>query len=106
MTPEQSNALVTTKTETFHELDYSDFERIVNGVYGHDYCYAAEEELSNDSVQRYTVENKPLDEWAAKDIEKYINTGQGIQYRASTLLQDLALKGYLPFGEYIVEVCW
>ena len=91
-----------------NHLDYNDFERIVQEVYGQRYEFVADEEASNYMSKSYNGilkggENYRLD-WQ-KDIEKFKNTGH-YSYLAQTLLYDLVQNDYIPEGDYVIEVSW
>ena len=102
MTPEESKAKVTTKT--IHELDYNDFNKIVESVYGHEFNFVADQETGNDSASTFSGDGK-LDEFDQNIVDKFAETGEGY-YLAPYLLNDLVAKGYLPVGDYVIEVCW
>ncbi len=104
MTPEESRALVTTKT--IHEMDYSDFDRLVTEVYGHEFEITAAQELGNDSA--WTGEGrKGYNEKynLTHYVEKFKKTGD-YGYITSSILNDLVDQGYLPEGEYVIEISW
>lgn len=104
MDKETSNGMVTTKT--IHELDYSNFEKIVESVYGKEYNFIADEEMGNDSSQTYNnIIAEELDEFDKKYLEEFKEIGNH-NYLSTTLLTDLVNQGYLPEGNYVIKVCW
>jgi hypothetical protein len=106
MTKEEAAALVESKV--VHRLDYNDFDRIVQEVYGQDYEFVADEEAGN--YQAKTYKNVRKDEpnyrynWE-KDLEKFRNTGKYFML-AGTLLYDLVINDYLPEGDYVIDIAW
>ena len=94
------------KTVMYNEIDYKDFEKFVQKVYGwKQYEYAYCEEVSNDSRQSYTADKEELDEWALEKIQR-LNDGESESFCANFIFNKLCLDGYLPPGNYLINVCW
>jgi len=92
------------KEETFYVMDYDEVDSLIEQHYGRGYEFLAKEEASNDSTHRFNV-NGRLSEWDQRDVDKWVQTGSG-SYLTSRLLNDLANKGVIPTGNYLIEVCW
>lgn len=104
MTPEQTQALVTTKT--IHTIDYNDFDRIVSEVYGHEFEIVAAEEAGNYQAKTYTARKGDNEKYKTTHyVEKFKKTGD-YMYITSSLLNDLVDNDYLPEGEYAIEISW
>lgn len=88
---------------TRFELDYNDFDRIVEEVYGHRYEFTAYNECNNDSYHPFQVSGK-VDDYVTEEVQGFLSTGK--MCCSDCLMQDLAAKGVIPKGQYYVEVCW
>ena len=98
-------------SKTFHEVDYGDFERFVAKVYGFGsgaYSFVADMEMGNDSNKSFTVDPTDFhDEWDIRSLNKFIDSkGRHYSYITYILLQELHFAGYIPAGNYIIDVCW
>ena len=99
-------SLVTQKV--INEMDYHDFERIVEAVYGQSYELVADVEASNYQAKTFDNITKDAPRYrsnASAEIEKFKNTGHYF-YLAATLLRDLVDNDYLPEGDYVINISW
>ncbi len=86
-------------TIMWHEL-----ETLVAKSYGLDKFEIIE--LENDSDYAYKVDKTELKEYAVGEVQKAINQGWIEEWRLSSILDDLASKGFLEEGNYLMHVCW
>src|SRR5688572_27802165 len=100
----QEIELKVTKKEYF-EVDSYDFEELIRNVYKQeDYSFVADIECGNDSQHSFVVE-KNIDEYHEGKLWEFkVGGKQG--YIAGTLLNDLARKGIIEEGNYLINVCW
>lgn len=89
------------------EIEYGDFEKLVQRVYGQNYEFADDMECSNDSVHRFSVKEEPLSRfvWGEEDIDKFTKTGKS-SFIGHVLLQDMCNKKIIQPGKYLIYVCW
>lgn len=93
------------KTETVHTVDYGDLDEFIAASYGLD-TFEGTLESPNDSTHRFTVSDKSLDEYAIEDVKGFIERKSCEHYSLGDILDDLCVKGLIPAGTYLVEVCW
>jgi hypothetical protein len=94
--------------KTIFSTDYNDLEALISGVYGHDYEIMPMEEVgSSQSAATYNqdVAKGMLDGYELEELET-LKGGKPNQYILGTILTDLANKGHLEEGEYIIDVSW
>lgn len=104
ITNAQAMSLVTKKV--VNELDYSDFERIVQEVYDcPKYNFVADMEGRNGEAQTFSIKKEPIGIYEYQRLEEFIQTKK-YRYLAPTLLQDLVNIDYLPEGDYVIEIFW
>ena len=72
------------------------FDKHIN-LHGKTYDLAADFEASNDSLHRVNID--------AEDIEGHFIDFVG-GFTTKDLMIELAMKGVIPFGTYIIEFCW
>lgn len=111
------------KTTTFHELNYDEFDNLVNGFFNTPgfYDYVASEECNNDESHTYTnitkksyTEDKESDPLKVLDrnINSYIGLREAFEkkvfpmYCAYSILLELVGNDILPEGNYIINVSW
>lgn len=100
----EAMSLVTQKV--INELDYNDFDRIVQEVYDKPYEIVADEEAGNYQAKTYgDVKKEELDEFDVEQLEKFKNTGK-YYYLSRIILQDLVNNDYLPEGDFVIEIFW
>jgi|TARA_R110000851_G_scaffold196444_3_gene347406 hypothetical protein len=85
------------------EIDYNDFDKIVEGAYGGSYEVVAEQELNNDSILEFNVPNVAT---FFNDDRKRIKMGTYMPYEISKIVQCLFEDGFINEGEYQIRVSW
>jgi len=95
------------KTKTIIEIDYHELEKLVKEKLGYkEYDFVAVEECGNSSSHEFDVSNEFEDaEYDEQDIAKW-EKGEFVHYSNGTVLNQLCRKGYIPAGEYLVNVFW
>lgn len=88
----------------FLVVAYSEVEKTVKEEYGIDFSVAEDMQAYNGSNIAITVTGK-LDKWKKEDIEKVKKGHQGT-YIIYALMDDMASRGIIPKGEYLIEVSW
>lgn len=91
---------------SYWELDYYDFNTIVQEVYGvADYEFASDIECYNDSEHSYSTDLTYWDSLEEDNLKDFI---QGEKYYniAGTLIKDLARKELIPKGNILINVSW
>lgn len=94
--------------KTVREVDYSEWDDFINNAYGkpyRSYDIVADQELSNDMCKEVRVSAYELDEWQQEEVQTFLETGRG-NFITDTLTTDLANRGLLEEGTYLVQVCW
>ena len=113
------------KTTTYIEMDYGEFEELVEKEYGAPYSFVASEECGNDTDHSYTItgvvdEPDELEKFRAKckDIAEYNATLTDeykdawrrkevtFMYSSGVLLEDMVARGIIPAGNYLIHVSW
>lgn len=96
------------KKETFLVLAYHDLEKLIKMEYDIDYEYPADEEVSNDIHKLYSgINGKHLDSYDTSKLERFISSeGKEGMFMARCLLSDLALRGKIPCGDYLIDISW
>ena len=87
-----------------YQLDYNDFDRLVEEVYGRSYSFVVENESSNDQLHSFARIDGLMKDYDDQEMEDFINDGE--QCCSGTILNDLASKDIIPIGDYYVWVCW
>jgi hypothetical protein len=94
------------KKVTHFEVGYSDLEALIKHEYGHNYSVIADLEASNDSkeeVQALKGENNDDDQ---EEIANYRATGSQGDVSIWTLMNDMADRGVIEEGDYLIDICW
>lgn len=86
---------------SYYQMDYSDFERLVNSYFGvEDFNFVESGSRRNDTSYTFNVKRSdatvyPLeDEWWYEHSATY------------TALGHLCADGVIPEGTYLIDVCW
>lgn len=94
------------RLENVFLFEYNEFDNLVSDVYGQEYDFVADEELSNDSVRFYRdITGKEIDDYDRKKVETFRETGEG-SFLSRSLLEDLCSQGKIEPGNYLVSVSW
>jgi hypothetical protein len=87
----------------FLVVDYSDFEELVQEVYGQEYSFIEDVESGDDSSHSFREITGEVKEYAEKSLAKFKEFGQYC-FLARTLLQDLCRQGHIEAGNYLIDV--
>lgn len=94
------------KAKSIYYVEYHDLEDIVRETWGHDWSAIANiHNCHNDSSYDFTADPEGYDDLETMEDEliEYLEEGSGSCY---DILPLLVVKGIIPKGEYIVNVCW
>lgn len=91
--------------KTYLRVSYKDFDSFVESVYGCPFSVTASEEMRNDSVYSFNGIDGIVDEYDEERIDSFLK-GNEEMFIARILLNDLARKGHIEPGDYIINVCW
>lgn len=92
----------------FHVLEYQEFDNLVNehlkpALY---YEVVPDQEWSNDESHTFSVTEEEYTESDREEVQEFI-ANKGLSFTSpALLLSELATRGVIPWGEYIIEVCW
>ena len=103
------------KKKCFYYVDYNEIEKLVKEIYKDaykidQYSFVADIECSNDTIHEfYNIgRNKlyyPTDKYSANKIKDFIEKGE-LNQTIVYLMHDMAYKGIIPKGNYIISVSW
>lgn len=90
------------KVVTRLEIEDTDFNDIVQEVYGVNFHVEADLEASNYSS--YDFETTEMDKWDKERLEKF---KRGTYYYSTgSIIKDLASRGLIPRGVITIKVSW
>lgn len=96
------------KTETFHTMEYHEFDKLVNDLFPKtDFNVVADEELTNDTTKNYG--NITKDDFFQNDLEDFYKMILGKKttlYRTRVFLEFLVAFDMLPEGNYLIDISW
>lgn len=92
------------RKETTIYVDSFDLDKFVSNHYGVKFNFVAKEEATNDSEHAFTV-NGRVDDFEEEEFEPWVK-GERNWISTYAILNDLARKGLIEKGSYIIEVCW
>ena len=91
------------KIEVF-KVDCEEFEKLVKEIYGHNYRFCADVECGNDTDHFIS----DVGEWTFSEYEKdqlrVFIVGGKYWFIARLLLEDMAHRGIIPKGNYLISV--
>jgi hypothetical protein len=93
------------EVKTVCHVDYGDFDRYVQAVYGKDYEVAAVIESSNDTSHEYNGVDGKLDDYDERKLKAWRDGGRDWPW-PRVLLDDMCRRGLTPPGDYIIRVSW
>jgi len=95
------------KMETVINVDYCDLNEFIADAYGLE-DFEGTLESSNDSVHRFDISepDSMYDDFVKEEVEEIIKTESCEYYSLGNVLEDLAQKGKIQRGIYLVDVCW
>lgn len=67
-------------------------------------CGAAEE-WHNDTSHTFEIKRGPLDKWDQEKVDQ-LKAGEHPSYCVRAVLTDLANKGLIQEGDYLISECW
>jgi len=91
-------------TKTIHVVDYSDFEKFVESIWGGSFEFVAIEEAHNDSEHLYQATGDIIDSYEA-DLED-IRNGEYENYCTQEVFNLLVDEKYIEPGTYLIKVSW
>lgn len=94
------------KKVTYFEVSYSDLETLIQEEYGHNYSVVANLEAHNDSKEETQALIGELDDNDKKNIERYKQTGSEQGISVFILMCDMAERGVIEEGDYLIDICW
>lgn len=91
------------KKKVIFEVSHRDLETFIQKEYGRaDYDFVSDTECSNDSNHDFTVDGKVDDPERVAAFREQDHIG----YLTGDLLNDMASRGLIEKGTYLVKVCW
>jgi hypothetical protein len=94
------------KKVTYFEVGYSELQDFIKEQYGHEYSIVANLESHNDSKESISALTEENDEDDQKAIENYKATGSEVGISLWTLMNDMADRGVIEEGDYLIDICW
>ncbi len=102
-----SQAKLKCKETKVFQVDYRDFENFIMEFYGHEFEFVVTEECRNGDTRRFIIrENYTFfNEFNEKSLKEFIETGIA-DCSSYLFFYDLARKGVIEYGTYIVNTSW
>jgi|SRR6266487_1292055 len=99
------------KSDPYYTLSYSELDALIQQHFNKpDFNCVADYEWSNDSQHTgtATIKDVLVGSIDYDEVQEFINAPKVPQFPChwSILLAELARRGEVPEGNYIVEVCW
>lgn len=97
-----------TSKETVIKVDYGNLDEFIAEAYGLD-NFEGTLESSNDTDHRFDISEPDtvmFEKFGQEDLKKIIEAKSCEYYHLGTVLEDLARKGKIERGVYLVQVCW
>ncbi len=91
--------------KTYLEMDYPEFDALVEKHYGVEFEVVASEEWGNDQAHVYTIKKEEFDQWDTLRWENFLS-GKEYMYMAWLVFQKLVNDSILPEGTYLLRVSW
>jgi hypothetical protein len=103
--------MINPKQETYYILSYEELDDLINQHFGkEEFSSVAAYEWSNDACHANEVSIQELEEskFAQSELKEFMQHPNIPQYPVhwSYLLADLAKRGEVPEGNYLIEVSW
>lgn len=93
-------------TETIHSVEYSDLEAAIQDEFGLEVSIVAALESANDVSHREYVNDDERDKWAEESWQKLLAGGAAGFDAPGLFLNELARRGHIPTGLYVIDVSW
>lgn len=95
----------------YYEIDYCDVQTLLEEFYGDgdSVALAAEFECDNGTTLYFTVQENPDLDKRLAELKKHKSRFDSIgdpSIAVETVLEYYAVNGHIPFGKYLVCVCW
>jgi|JFJP01.1.fsa_nt_gi hypothetical protein len=92
------------KVVTYNEIDYYDFNKFVQSIYGGNFEFVANEEANNYSRYKFDAPNVHMD--FDGEEEAAIRSGKYPMQCTHALFNVLHKDGHIQAGDYIIKVSW
>lgn len=92
--------------KTYARVDYKDFDEFVNKVYKLNFDFVLHEECSNGTDHSFPNVTGKIAESDWEDADKLRKGEKPDWFSTGLLLDCLCADGYLPPGNYLIEVFW
>lgn len=99
-----NDLMARTKTASYFEIDFYVLDGIIKEEYGQDFSYVANHEAQNHTDHAFYIDGQLTDYCRAK-LKRWKETGDG-SFMTISLLNDLASRGRIKRGNWIVRVSW
>jgi hypothetical protein len=100
----ENNMKLKATRKTIFEVDYSDFDEFVEGIYGGNFEFVADHEANNYSSYDFTAPNMNRD--FGGEFEAKIRNGNFYNVPVHAIFNVLLKDGHIEEGEYIIKVSW
>ncbi len=92
------------KTAEYFEIDWFVLDGIIKDEYGWDFSFTESEMAENHTSHAFYIDGQLASLCEAK-LRRFKDTGDGVLL-TTTLLNDLAARGRIKRGNWIVRVSW
>jgi hypothetical protein len=97
--------LIEIPQKTYYELWYQDLDKIINEFYGIETYECLDNIYDNFKNDMYDVWDTS-GEWTDEDeLSEWLEDKVG-EIHPATLLHDMAEKGHIPHGKYLIHIWW
>lgn len=104
------------RSETFHVLDYHEFETLVNEHLkpALEYDVVLDQEWNNDESHAFSIapdeytpdDRSEVQAFLRGEVQDFVLGEENAWVSPANLLSELALRDIIPWGHYLIEVCW
>ena len=100
-------------TKQYYEIEYGDFDDFVEEKLGKSYECVSDNEWSNYESHDFEITQKDVSEnpesffqkFTLDEVKEWLS-GERTSIGAGDLLEYMAYKGMIPFGNYLITVFW
>lgn len=95
------------KEEKIFRVEYNELDRFIQEAYGNkEFSVVSDQEGRNDSSLSFgDISDRELDEYDLEVLDSF-KKGKNPGFCTHVILNDLCVRGLIPPGDYIVDVCW
>jgi hypothetical protein len=93
------------RKQTIISVNYGDFDKFVNQVYGVNFDFVNSEECGNDTTHSFHGIDGEVDDYDQEDLDSFKENKKN-SYMTRILLNDLCKNGFIEPGDYYINVCW